>query len=342
MGRMRGHAEKPRWRVLPRHDLDRLHREACQLGPASCARCNFAARKALWLPRFLIDSDDPSRGSWVKAGIDSVTKMVGLGCTVCERAKVEGSKWAHCGITSGLVRTSQLTQHSRCRTHKAAVDQLLHATAAEGLLGGIQPPSAEQLRQTLAAARIGRRHGESGILGVGKGAKVRRIVACLAEGHRMVHRAFLRSAGTISLHQDGRKGRLVVRYRACNSNLDVKTGTLGQLSLAKEYGDLGAVAIAKGTMKMISDFCTPCASMPRSRIETRNRRTKPDKTLVNHFRRKVELMDTDAAADEQKAHKLLFPSRADTTSARTAVPSGLPKCKVHNLDKAHSTRRTGS
>lgn len=336
MGRAKGTWAKPRWRrVLPAHDVDRLHREACQ-HHTSCARCNFAERKTLWQPRFLIDRMDPSRGSWVKVGIDSMTKQAGLGCVVCEHAKMEGSKWAHCGITDGHVRTSQLTQHSRCRAHKAAVAKFIDTAADNELFSGVQPPSAEQLRQTLAAVRSGRKHGATGIPGIGKGGKVRRMVACLAEGHRMVHRKFLRSAGTISLHQDGRKGRLVIRYRACNENLEVKSGTLGQVSLAKEFGELGAVAIAQGTMKMISNFCTPRASMPRIRQHTRNRKAKPDTALVTHFKRKVELMDTDAAADEQKAHKLL----RGEDDGDTAVPGDLPNCKIHNLDKAHSARRT--
>jgi hypothetical protein len=119
-----------------------------------------------------------------------------------------------------------------------------------------------------------------------------------------------------------------VRYRACDGALAAKSGTLGQVSLAKDF-DLGSHGIAAGTMKIITSFCTP-SSPPYSKWKSQ-RAAKPhaDNALLAHIKRKAELLDTDAAADEQRAQTIL----------RVAE---LPNLKIHNLDKAHSSRRTAT
>jgi hypothetical protein len=171
--------------------------------------------------------------------------------------------------------------------------------------------------------------------GVGKAKKVGRMLWCVAGGHRRAHRKFLKTCGTISLHQDGRRGRLLLRYRACDSALTVKCGTLGQVSLAKDGGDLGALGIAAGTVKILDKLCTELADPPLS--AHRQQRSKKwvsslDAHLLSHVKRKAELLDSDAAADEQRAHKVL-------KHGTRAAPAELPNLKVHNLDKAHSSRR---
>jgi hypothetical protein len=125
----------------------------------------------------------------------------------------------------------------------------------------------------------------------------------------------------------------VLRYRACNHNLAVKTGIFGQVSLAKEIGDLGALGIADGTMRILSKFCSESKPPFRQRLVRMMAKAKLDKALFSHIKRKAELLDTDAAADEQKAHKVLHRGAGSS-------PPQLANLKVHNLDKAHSSRRT--
>ena len=58
---------------------------------------------------------------------------------------------------------------------------------------------------------------------------------CLAEAARASHRCFLAKASVITLHQDARKGRLALRFAACNPELETRCGFFGQADLAAEF-----------------------------------------------------------------------------------------------------------
>ena len=68
-----------------------------------------------------------------------------------------------------------------------------------------------------------------GIKGVGGRKKVRKLKYGCAEGARILARRKLGKVLTIALHQDVQKGRLLVRYTACNDKLEDCSGTLGQI-----------------------------------------------------------------------------------------------------------------
>ena len=113
-------AAEKRWRALPAHDPDRLHRESCKV--ASCARCLWAENKSLWVPCFPLDQERPEAGSWLQLGVEPMTRRAGVGCKACALYKLKGAgKWATWGTVGRRVRKTLLKQHSQSATHKAAL-----------------------------------------------------------------------------------------------------------------------------------------------------------------------------------------------------------------------------
>ena len=153
----------------------------------------------------------------------------------------------------------------------------------------------------------------------------------------MITRSCLLTASTTSLHQDGRAGRLLLRYRACNSKLQMRAGVLGQVNLCVDQNSQGAFGIARGTMSVIRNFCTAKRAPPHT---SRSLRTAPQfqSGVFAHLKRTIEMIDTDAAADERRAAKVLRDG-VPTGSASREIGAELVNLKAHNLDKAHSSRR---
>ena len=108
-----------RWRALPAHDPDRLHREVCKSAD-SCARCLWAENKINWMQRFPLDARHPDSGSWLMLGIDSVTKQPGIGCLVCKKFHMKGARnWNHCGLTGRKAKWSVMAKHAKSSCHLA-------------------------------------------------------------------------------------------------------------------------------------------------------------------------------------------------------------------------------
>ena len=161
---------------------------------------------------------------------------------------------------------------------------------------------------------------------VGGRYKVRKVKWCLAESVRKVNRRRLGAGQTISLYQDGRKARLVMRFGCATASLERWRGTVGGINLADEFHDTKAPSIANGTMKIIRNFCTKNRAPPF--IRGRRRGRKFLRKLFKHIVSNTELIVTDAAADEKKACQLL-----------REVKEGLPNIKEHILDALHCVRR---
>jgi hypothetical protein len=190
-------------------------------------------------------------------------------------------------------------------------------------------------QKVLNAFRAAACNGREGLKGVGSANKLRKFKFCLAEGHRDVHRQVLRQAGTVSLHQDGRKGRLALRYKFCTNALQVKSGCIGQASLATKENGLDAMAISAGTMGILKKLCSPLHGRPFLKFgRKRSAKTTVDKKLFGHVKRVAEMIDTDAAADERRAGKIL---KCDDPSED--VRGELPSLMFANLGKTYSAKR---
>jgi hypothetical protein len=263
------------------------------------------------------------------------TRRPGIGCVACEKFGITAArKWATCGNIGRKVRLSLVKQHGKTQSHRTAVKAYLTDNVDELCIGGNLPPSAANFQALFDAVLAAKCQGKSGLPGVGGEKKIRQMKWALAEGFRVLDRRFLRSAGTVSLHQDGRKGRLAMRYRGCNELLEVRSGALGQIDLCATSKDLGALGIAEGTMAVLTKICTKRPHPPYIKLAKRAGMNVLDKPLLDNLKRKIELMDTDAAADEQRAAKVL------KSGTPTGVLPELTNLKMHNLDKAHSSRRT--
>ena len=92
-----------------------------------------------------------------------------------------------------------------------------------------------------------------------------------------------RSCTTISLHQDVRKGRLLVRYKAANDKLQVKSGALGSVQLTDKLS-LCADGLKAGTLRIVQEYCMARASPP-----LKSQRHIVDTKLANMLRSKVEV-----------------------------------------------------
>lgn len=123
-------------------------------------------------------------------------------------------------------------------------------------ISGHTPPPHAHFEEIFAAVRQGRCSGKNGLKGVGGEKKVRKMKWALAESLRVLARRKLVRAQTISIHQDGRGGRLAIRYRCCDGDLKIGSGVLGQVDLCSTSKDLGAIGIAEGTMLILRKLAT--------------------------------------------------------------------------------------
>ena len=89
--------------------------------------------------------------------------------------------------------------------------------------------------------------------------KNRRLEACLVEGIKILDRRFVSSPGAVmGLTRDERHQRLLLQFRGCNDDLQVRNGILGQ---AKHFGT-GSSNIVAATKKVFEQFCTPMCKAP--------------------------------------------------------------------------------
>lgn len=119
---------------------------------------------------------------------------------------------------------------------------------------------------------------------------------CLAEAMRELDREFLRRAHTVSLMQDSRKRRLLVRFKAATLSLETRRGILGQHHL---HGSMNGSGLREGTLATLRTLCTKGLGAPSRPPGA----PEPvfDEALMEHMVKSVEEFSADAAADEQHA-----------------------------------------
>lgn len=153
---------------------------------------------------------------------------------------------------------------------------------------------------------------------------------CIAEAARDADRAFLRNAYTMSLMQDGRKSRLLVRFKGCDASLRTRQGILGQAKL----GNMQAHDIREATLKCLTTFCTRRHGAP-----ARNAAAPPamlDERLLARLTQIIECFTADAASDEQLAGEML--RNINAVPLRDNYPL-LSNIIVVTRDRAHAARR---
>ena len=189
------------------------------------------------------------------------------------------------------------------------------------MVQGVLVPAEARFRLLLGQLKAG---GGRTSLRLGGFKKIQKMTYCWAEAVRRQQAGALKDAVSISLAQDMRKSKLLVRYSFATSKLQHGVGFLGVIDLARATRDLSSLALAAGTLQILEDFCQPAEPPPHCTRVT-SRAQFPD--LVDIIKRSVENLVADAASDEQ-------------LGARILVASDLPNVKNVAKDISHASRRS--
>ena len=259
-------------------------------------------------------------------------KPFGAGCNVCKGrasfAKSRGDAWAHATVDQyNSLQPRRLDKHEQSKqlalgNHRPDLEQ--------------SAPDEHQMKVVLEHVQ---KHpiGVDGIKSVGGQKKVRKIVWCLAESHRQIKRCLWRAGlgadqqpvvQSTTLFQDTRKGRLSLRFTMGSSNIERGAGHFATVDIAE---NLDAMGIMQGTMKALTQFCTPFESPPHYE---RPHTPQVDSNLLDRVVSSVETYVSDSAGDEIRAGFML----AGQSTSTLLLPK-FPGLKIVLQDKPHATRR---
>ena len=243
----------------------------------------FKTRWQLWRRKDICAAVGEPEGTWLH--IRRAADGPCAGCIICER-KGFSTPWAQFTILKvDQFQLCKVAKHSASRLHRLA------------MAGNADAPSADQWEQALQNFRSARR-----------GTKEHAMRWCLNEGLRIVQWYLLvgrHAASTISLSQDGRNHRLLMRLQGSSVLFEKFSFTVGQVRLS----GTDSYAVAATTMSLLRKFATALRNVPpyggiRGELPQQNLQPNPD--VLNQLLAKTEALVTDAASDEMKAGRLLM------------------------------------
>ena len=210
--------------------------ESCQSG----FNLSFAQQSLPMIPA-CITLDASAKGvaemydgtSWIRARDSQI------GCKICNK---------NFGL---LPRLDNLKRHAASSCHKH------HLQAFLGIKDLFKGPQYEAWDSAL------RHFQKGGSIKTGPFGQHRsqRQLFCLAESNKCSDQLFLKSAASICLHSDVRKGRLMMRLCAINEKFERRCGLLGQVRMrGKELP--GAPALKNCTERILQQFCTSSLGAP--------------------------------------------------------------------------------
>ena len=217
-------------------------------------------------------------------------KVARIGCSACALANV-GGPWANFDISPLSLRMHHLKRHETSGVHRAVCDKAGSVSAAN-----LAPP-LEIFKDALDRMRKGGSSREGGVASD----KKHQVRWCLSEAAMEVGRGILRDASCIALTRDERKGRLLVRWRACGPDLSCAS-TSGVLGFAPAEGF--ADSLAEAVKKMVQSYCTPRQGLPRG-FEDPLGQARLQKDVEENICARTGILVTDAAAPELLASGLL-------------------------------------
>jgi len=292
------------------------------------ARQRYNKLKQWWRRLTRIDIDKPELGSWLEAA-PRHHRPWGVGCRVCRETaqKNTGQKgsvsyrWANFDVRGANLTTQNIRRHMLRKNHLAAIACLIGGKTH--VLGS--PPLVE-FQKILQDSQKGLSHSSS--KDIADRHKVSQMRWCLAEAIKDIERSSMKRAIAVALHQDARSQLFLVRYAAVMKDMRVVRGVLGT---AKNFGTTSD-DICQATINICKSFCTPRLLPPR----TANRPSTMDLELFEHLRSIVEVVDADAAADEQRALRIL---QGSAKSMTLACHKFFPNLKVILRDRTHAATR---
>lgn len=171
-----------------------------------------------------------------------------------------------------------------------------------------------------------------GVEGVGERRKIQKMQFCLAEAQRDETRTNLREAVCISIAQDKRNTRFLMRYKCCNERLEVNSGILTHSRDVADFVHQGADSVRKATLMGIQHACTRLAAP-----DAKNDKPVVDNALFDMVVKKVECFAADGASDEQLAGRELAGSLnlcgPEVHELRGTLVQSLPALKVHEAQR---------
>ena len=227
-----------------------------------------------------------------------------LQCRAC-REFGQRNAWST-GVKTAL--KGNLRRHHECPAHRESLVALGLATEADEMAGA---PCRQSFKAVLEERAKGTalRHGAPT---VGGKRKVTDMQLCLGQALEELDKGFLRTAAAVAVFQDLRKNFLLMRYQACNSNLDTRCGVLTYINVGALSG---ATSVREATSAALDYFFTQPGS------------DEVDTQALQTFTAKVELY----CADANKAEQLV---------GRELKPAGIFKnLKYVVKDRTHATQR---
>ncbi|CAE7244095.1 haeIIM [Symbiodinium sp. CCMP2592] len=258
----------------------------------------------------------PGHGTW----LDVKLAPWGVGCKACKAAGLTGSLAQYGVRTTAGLQMQNFLKHQKSASHKEAVSQFVGGSSSTAV--GAPPPQSFQA--LIDESSAGRPPGCR---------KNRQMTFCLAEAAKALDQDFVAKASKVCLFRDERKGRLLLRFRAVDKNLLVRSGTMG---LAIQPGT-GARNITEATRKIMKRFCTRFAGCPNS--SRKDKKAKPflKVKLFKHLTESVTCIAVDAAADEVLSSELMRASAWNGSQQKLT-----PNLRFVVRDKAHASRRITS
>ena len=262
--------------------------------------------------------------------------VLGIGCWLCchyqtmlqqkQDGLTSASTFADLSLQADPRRglSAQCKKHEDCKFHK---DALLHCTTGTGaLLSGVAP-SAKEFQSCLRRMRKGRSARDGG----GSSDKTNLMRWCISEAMLDEHRAAARKCSSVVLIRDERHGKLMVRFRLCESaTLNVRSGVLALETLPGGHAE----EILQGTRRGLEMFCQSRYNAPRG---FRGSIPEFDKDLFEKLRQNCQMVVTDCASAELLAQNLATGFRR-TSAAENETPL-FPGQKIIGRDRAHASQR---
>ena len=219
-----------------------------------------------------------------------------------------------------------LRRHQNGQRHQEAVAFLKGVISEDDLS---LAPSVEEFASTLAQVRKGHSMRDGGVASD----RTSLLRWCLSEALLQIWRKELAGAKTLCLIRDERKGKLLIRFRGCNGQLKVCSGTFGCVRMK------GGTAedIVSATAKAMRVFCTACFQPPRlgKRLAEQG---GLDKKLLSHLRKIVHILTTDSHPAELLASNIMKGNRKSADERHNHCPF-LPNVVMVGRDGAHASTR---
>lgn len=275
-----------------------------------------AFQRAIIEGRALLDPEQPAKGSWLEERC--VGRSWGVGCRACAASGLQGP-WAQFRMKA--VSADKIQRHARAASHVRAARVFGTSSPCQAATPTVQDFLAVlDERQKGASYRAG-----SSVAGAEKAS---RMSWCLAEALRDSDRTALRKSRVITLHQDvsTKDSMLLVRFSAVGAPLEIRKGILG---VRRGFGTT-ALDVRDALLNILQKACAPrlgCQRRHKLSTAESSSATAVDQELLAHVLLQVEMFDADAAADEQRAGRLLR--------------QHCPNMKVIQRDRTHAATRPG-